>query len=903
MQTSVSKLLVCSVLALAAGCARKGNTAAQGRVVISPVATLNTPGGSGGDRHARQGRRTDDTPVCAQFSFQPYAPAADGSPVLSGSAFQIISSAANANGATTATDSIQGCIDGTPDGAGYNWGYIVTATDFAECGTTAGTLGTPVSVSPTTVTVNVPVHCIAGQDSAAQVSVTVAAAVPNSGGYVDISAGVNATDVEVGCKTADINSSGTLHFGESWMGDTAADAPDGIWGLGLASGTPQQWSGQVSGGQVDQNYTGQLQLSSPSAALLVQTLMPAGCADTFVATAQPTCVTTVNDSSSGAATATTNALLADAFTADAADGWASAIIDPGGAGVTLYSASTLTPIPAGATPVENSPADADAITSQDISDPGIAAITGLWPSLDQFGFVFTFTSQTGDSEWGRLTNSGGLWSISGETLLSDTSTSQQTCVGLFASGAASCQALKACTLELHAEAEEIKLMPRFADKRTIAGDKFSYNATLYGNDGTLQTIPLNPPGNGEVGYWLNMCGSGYPPNPTMGVRLAGVSDSNGNALSVVTPGSPATPVESMLSTGGNCALPPIPELDGRLSAIDSDGMGGFAAVDNDDLSGGQQALTVGAPSCTDNGDGSWSVAATDTLASSSARLQSAPLCTYRFETARNGLGRTDTVTESARNRRVEFKVSGASSAAKYQSWDVAARAAPLSDLEVQYNQESSKLSLTPGDTCATTQASRAVEKLDAFARGLDPSSGNRYAYGVQLNGNSLSVGFSANPQPDCQSGASIINEAQVNTLTFQERSGSQYDDVCVSTSDSSKFYTRIVTASDTGSGGSWSFGRVQVDTATGALDDTAQLSDDEKVEAPNCFAAKGAPVQAVATVPTASQPQGNGAVDSWSCGTSDGETCVCVSAYGIAFGSMGVSWGMTVCRVGYVFSF
>ena len=52
--------------------------------------------------------------------------------------------------------------------------------------------------------------------------------------------------MQIGCKTADIDSSGTLHFGESWMGDSAADAPDGVWGLGLASGTPQQWSGQVA---------------------------------------------------------------------------------------------------------------------------------------------------------------------------------------------------------------------------------------------------------------------------------------------------------------------------------------------------------------------------------------------------------------------------------------------------------------------------------------------------------------------------------------------------------------------------------------------------------------------------------------------------------------------------------
>jgi len=97
------------------------------------------------------------TPLCANFSLQPYVPAADGTPTDSGSPVVFVSSS-NAADAAASTDLVLGCIDGSNDTAGSNWGYLVTVTNFTDCG------GNAVDARPSTVMVNVPVDCQAGID-------------------------------------------------------------------------------------------------------------------------------------------------------------------------------------------------------------------------------------------------------------------------------------------------------------------------------------------------------------------------------------------------------------------------------------------------------------------------------------------------------------------------------------------------------------------------------------------------------------------------------------------------------------------------------------------------------------------------------------------------------------------
>ncbi len=157
--------------------------------------------------------------VCAAFSLQPYSLDASGAQTLAGAPVTLTSVAANQ------TDTIAGCIDQGTSGPNPNWGYLVTATHFVDC--TTGQL-IP-GLSPSTVTGNYPVDCQAGIDVSLPIVVNVSIAQANNAGYVDISAGVNATDVQVGCKQADIQQDGE-HFGESYI-DPNGNILQGLVGI------------------------------------------------------------------------------------------------------------------------------------------------------------------------------------------------------------------------------------------------------------------------------------------------------------------------------------------------------------------------------------------------------------------------------------------------------------------------------------------------------------------------------------------------------------------------------------------------------------------------------------------------------------------------------------------------
>jgi len=91
--------------------------------------------------------------ICAQLTLQAVGIAPDGSQTPVGDPVTFVS-------APSITAAIFGCIVGALDASGNNWGYQVTATSFSTCGSTSGTLGTPISdASPSTVTETVYMDC------------------------------------------------------------------------------------------------------------------------------------------------------------------------------------------------------------------------------------------------------------------------------------------------------------------------------------------------------------------------------------------------------------------------------------------------------------------------------------------------------------------------------------------------------------------------------------------------------------------------------------------------------------------------------------------------------------------------------------------------------------------------
>ena len=319
MRSLPTLLPIAGALLFAASCSSQKASPYDGHLKISSSASANDTA-------------TGTTAICAQFSLQPYIPAADGTPTPSGAPVVFDSTAANDNDASAYTDQVIGCIDGTADSDGYNWGYIVTVTNFSECGGTPGTLGNPLTnVSPTTTTFNVPVNCQAGLDVEVPIHAQVAVSTANQGGYVDISAGVNATDVQIGCKQADITTTDNLlHFGESYI-STDGTVAQGL--VGIDTGTPNQFGGSVNGipaTNVDTFYTGDIDPATVST--IYQTFL-SPCADGTSEYADTNHAQCVSDSTGTAGG--TVAALADVFAEEPGKGFAA--VSVAGNGLTIYS--------------------------------------------------------------------------------------------------------------------------------------------------------------------------------------------------------------------------------------------------------------------------------------------------------------------------------------------------------------------------------------------------------------------------------------------------------------------------------------------------------------------------------------------------------------------------------------
>ncbi len=114
-----------------------------------------------------------ETLACGAFTFQPYAVSAASTMTNAGDAIVLESNGSADSPATT----IAGCIAGAEDAAGYNWAFIVTATDAADCAS-----GEPIAVSPSVEAYMLLLDCKAGLDVPASVSLVMSPATPTAGG-------------------------------------------------------------------------------------------------------------------------------------------------------------------------------------------------------------------------------------------------------------------------------------------------------------------------------------------------------------------------------------------------------------------------------------------------------------------------------------------------------------------------------------------------------------------------------------------------------------------------------------------------------------------------------------------------------------------------------------------------
>jgi hypothetical protein len=364
--------------------------------------------------------------LCGTRTLQPYSLDAAGDLTLAGAPATFRSNAASG------TDAILGCEDN--GAAGNNWGYVVTATGWNDCGNPAVSLA---GVQPPVVSGNFPIHCGRGIDTPLPITIDVSIATPNDTGYIDIAVTVNSTTVQTGCKQADINAaSGSLHFGESYI-DPLGAIHGGL--LGLNAGTPAQYAGSINPGAPSRDtfYTGQV---GPGVipSLLFQTFLDKCAAGEYADRSHAQCVTTY--AGAGSAPVTSNA-LADVFLADPAWGYASATIladgslqlySSGGGGAQLMDASATPPV-TGFNPV----------LRQVIAAPVAGRYTGIFLDLTTaHQFLVAGIDGAGAPWYSPLASIGGTW-IAG-TAAPLPSLAAQHCLGLFQAVSAQCVSPQRC---------------------------------------------------------------------------------------------------------------------------------------------------------------------------------------------------------------------------------------------------------------------------------------------------------------------------------------------------------------------------------------------------------------------------------------------------------------------------
>jgi hypothetical protein len=471
-----------------------------------------------------QGRTPDFTAgppaLCATFTLTPYALGASGTQSQAGSAVTFTSTA---GGITP----ILGCVH-TP-GVSPDWRYLVTAGNFAGCNSTVAGL------TPSVETFTVDVDCTPGQDVPAQVTATVSIPVANDAGYLDIGVGVNVSTPPSGCKNADIDASGAIHFGQSYVQSSGGPTPSAYTGIGLyapaassgaatPSGTLQQFAGSVSAGaQTDAFFTGLLQMPpAPQSATIVQAFAQP-CPGQM--TVQPHAVECVTQAALPA-TAATQVQIADVFAEWPGRGAVSATITSAQA-ITLYTSlggphlGSINPTVLGH----------DDLTHTQALSLAPAAVIGLYGSLVHAEELLALVQ---DPSLGTavqvltLDEATGQWSAAAAVALSSFSLAQQQAIGLFGAGGCFPEPLPLC-----GPAPQAALRPSRDLRTSQAQGGPTGIATLTATPGTVLATTA---AEGQIALHLQWSVSNLAPGQyvypalTLCSPFGGIHDTNGGGF-------------------------------------------------------------------------------------------------------------------------------------------------------------------------------------------------------------------------------------------------------------------------------------------------------------------------------------------------------------------------------------
>ena len=449
MKFNLSHLAFAGTLCLASACGnQKSASGSQIKLSMKPEVTgalhsLGTPA------------------LCATFHMTPYSFDASHNPVPAGPPVTFATS-----NASTAIDQILGCVAGTgtyhytkpavhpgsdASTGDYNWAYLVSADTFTTCSTGAAIDPATVSASPAYFA---PVNCVAATDENLNIDFPISISATAPSGYVDISAGVDASTQYVGCKTAEVVGTGAsaeLRFGQSFAIDGNTQVPLGLVGFtaGASDAKLSQYGGQVSATDPNNSpavlsntfLTGQFVSSPTRPANVFQTFLSSfdathafsfGSEGTctggeWVDSRHAYCLTAAAD----AASPTTVGKLADAFLYIPGAGYAAASVASGTA-ITVYSqmlansandytspgAHPLVTANAagGFSSTSGGPSAAagfnDGLVATSVSAPTGLTFTGLYIDPAANGRFLVGAVNGAINSWGTLSLVAGAWVLS-----------------------------------------------------------------------------------------------------------------------------------------------------------------------------------------------------------------------------------------------------------------------------------------------------------------------------------------------------------------------------------------------------------------------------------------------------------------------------------------------------------
>ena len=384
-------------------------------IVLLAAACARTPapGHAGSARFSLQPRSAGlSAPLCADFSVTPFALTAGGLASPAGAPVVIIAQAGQA-----ATAAVVGCIDSLPSPAN-DWSYLVTASHFTDC---AGNPYPGASQAPITQTVAI--DCQAGLDVVAKIAVDVPVVQAGQGGYLDVTVTVGATQVQVGCKQADVDPGGQLHFGHAWMQSASiAGVPASL--TQVTPGALTQFGSTVfEGGQSDLTFAGLLTLPA-SGATVVQSFAPAcGPGQMLLATQAGTCVTDA---------ALPNQASTQTFLADVLAIWP----NEGSVVARMKLPDTVELWTSLGAPALQPPAsNANPLSQHQLLGLGVPLL-GLWPSKAHSEEMFALVQSSTGAALITLTLDpiSGLWSAAAPVPLTSYTAAQLAALGVFGQG-------------------------------------------------------------------------------------------------------------------------------------------------------------------------------------------------------------------------------------------------------------------------------------------------------------------------------------------------------------------------------------------------------------------------------------------------------------------------------------